>query len=273
MLQWNGLLRAFVVGMLVMAPFEVVAQASRQPAADAGASVVSDGDPLLKSLSGNPDYGITDYTIFNVSAAAFTPMGSEYTWGYFANGYIYLAGGGGSNSQPSVWMPVVLPAGVILNGFRFFYYDDDASENIRIDFKRFYGDGFTEGMQYWISSGAPGYDSVWVTVNKQISYMDASSNEQCFVLKVTMSITDTLMFKGVRLMYHRQVSPAPATATFNDVPTGHWAFRFVEALAASGITAGCGGGNYCPDQPITRGEMAVYLAAALGLHWTGTEPL
>jgi len=67
--------------------------------------------------------------------------------------------------------------------------------------------------------------------------------------------------------WKRQVSPAPATATFNDVPTGHWAFQFIEALADSGITGGCGGGNYCPDSPITRGEMAVFLSAALGLHF------
>ncbi|HEX4439809.1 MAG TPA: S-layer homology domain-containing protein, partial [Thermoanaerobaculia bacterium] len=72
---------------------------------------------------------------------------------------------------------------------------------------------------------------------------------------------------GVRVYYHLQVSPAPGTATFNDVPTNHPFFQFVEALAASGITAGCGGGNFCPDAPLTRGQMAVFLSKALGLHW------
>jgi hypothetical protein len=76
-----------------------------------------------------------------------------------------------------------------------------------------------------------------------------------------------LRIRWVRLTWQRRVSPAPATATFGDVPTGHPYFAFVEALVASGITAGCGGGNYCVDNPITRGEMAVFLAAALGLHW------
>ncbi len=78
---------------------------------------------------------------------------------------------------------------------------------------------------------------------------------------------DTLRFWGVAVNWVRTISPAPAAATFSDVPTDHWAFRFVEALAGSGITAGCGGGNYCPDDPVTRGQMAVYLATALGLHW------
>lgn len=70
----------------------------------------------------------------------------------------------------------------------------------------------------------------------------------------------------MRVRYRLQVSPAPATATFpNDVPTTHPFFRFVEALAASGLTGGCGPGSFCPDQPVTRGQMAVFLAAALGL--------
>jgi hypothetical protein len=51
------------------------------------------------------------------------------------------------------------------------------------------------------------------------------------------------------------------------VPTNHPFFQFVEALAASGITAGCGNGNFCPDAPLTRGQMAVFLSKALGLHW------
>ena len=72
---------------------------------------------------------------------------------------------------------------------------------------------------------------------------------------------------AVRIRYSLQVSPAPGTATFNDVPTGHPQFQFIEALVASGVTAGCGGGNYCPEATLTRGQMAVFLAKALGLHF------
>ena len=72
---------------------------------------------------------------------------------------------------------------------------------------------------------------------------------------------------GIVVGYKLQVSPPPATATFGDVPTSHLFFQFIEALAASGITGGCGAGNYCPDAPLTRGQMAVFLAKALGLQW------
>jgi hypothetical protein len=74
---------------------------------------------------------------------------------------------------------------------------------------------------------------------------------------------------AVRIRYRLQVSPPPADPSFGDVPTGDAAFQFIEALAASGITAGCGGGNYCPDGFVTRRQMAVFLAKALGLHWPG----
>jgi hypothetical protein len=73
---------------------------------------------------------------------------------------------------------------------------------------------------------------------------------------------------GVRITWHRQVSPAPAVATFPDVPTSHPFFQYVEALYAAGITAGYGNGNFGVNDPITRGQMAVFLAKALGLHWS-----
>jgi len=78
---------------------------------------------------------------------------------------------------------------------------------------------------------------------------------------------NTTSISRIEVGYVLQVSPPPATATFQDVPTADPAFQFIEAIAASGITAGCGGGNYCPDQPITRRQMAVFLAKALGLQW------
>jgi len=76
-----------------------------------------------------------------------------------------------------------------------------------------------------------------------------------------------LALSNVRVYYQLQVSSAPAVATFSDVPTNHPFFQFVQALVAAGITAGCGGGQYCVNNPITRGEMAVFLSKALGLHF------
>ena len=76
-----------------------------------------------------------------------------------------------------------------------------------------------------------------------------------------------LTLQKIRYQWARQVSPAPAVATFLDVPTGHAQFQYIEALVAAGITAGCGGGNYCPGNNLTRGQMAVFLSLALGLYF------
>jgi hypothetical protein len=50
--------------------------------------------------------------------------------------------------------------------------------------------------------------------------------------------------------------------TFGDVSINYWAWRYVEALVAAGVTTGCGSGHYCPDGPVTRAEMAVFLLKA-----------
>ncbi|NND36345.1 MAG: S-layer homology domain-containing protein, partial [Gammaproteobacteria bacterium] len=49
------------------------------------------------------------------------------------------------------------------------------------------------------------------------------------------------------------------TGRFGDAPPTYWAYQFIETLADSGITAGCGDGNYCPSAPVTRAQMAVFL--------------
>jgi S-layer family protein len=55
------------------------------------------------------------------------------------------------------------------------------------------------------------------------------------------------------------VPPPCTTATFNDVPCSDPLAPWVEELVRRGVTAGCGGGNYCPTNPVTRNQMAVFL--------------
>jgi hypothetical protein len=61
------------------------------------------------------------------------------------------------------------------------------------------------------------------------------------------------------------VPPAATGTVFTDVPASHWAARFIEALAAEGITSGCAPGLYCPTSPVTRAEMAVFLTKTFEL--------
>jgi len=50
-----------------------------------------------------------------------------------------------------------------------------------------------------------------------------------------------------------------AASTFLDVPPSHPFFSFVETLVKNGVTAGCATNYYCPDSPVTRAQMAVFL--------------
>ena len=51
-------------------------------------------------------------------------------------------------------------------------------------------------------------------------------------------------------------------ADFNDVPASNPFHASVETILRDQITSGCAGGNYCPDNAITRAEMAVFLLKA-----------
>jgi hypothetical protein len=59
--------------------------------------------------------------------------------------------------------------------------------------------------------------------------------------------------------------PPNATGVFTDVPVGYWADKWIEQLAAEGITGGCAPGLYCPEDPVTRAQMAVFLTATFNL--------
>jgi C1A family cysteine protease len=49
---------------------------------------------------------------------------------------------------------------------------------------------------------------------------------------------------------------------FTDVPYTWWSCKYVKRLRELGITAGIGGGLYGPGNPVTRAQMAVFLARA-----------
>ncbi len=53
--------------------------------------------------------------------------------------------------------------------------------------------------------------------------------------------------------------PPPCASAFPDVPCPSTFADWIEALAAEGITTGCGGGNFCPNNFVTRRQMAVFL--------------
>ena len=62
-------------------------------------------------------------------------------------------------------------------------------------------------------------------------------------------------------------------AGFDDVDPDGVHSAGIAALLGAGITSGCSAGptSFCPDQPVTRAQMATFLARALNLVASGEE--
>jgi hypothetical protein len=52
-------------------------------------------------------------------------------------------------------------------------------------------------------------------------------------------------------------------ALIDDVPPGSWALGYINDLYQHRITYGCGDGNYCPNEPATRGQIAAVMTRAI----------
>ena len=67
-------------------------------------------------------------------------------------------------------------------------------------------------------------------------------------------------------------NPAPiANSRFSDVTAGSFHAPFIERMAELGVTKGCGDGTFCPDDTVTRYQMAVFLKRAFDLE-PGPDP-
>jgi hypothetical protein len=70
----------------------------------------------------------------------------------------------------------------------------------------------------------------------------------------------------------RALGLEPTSPTFDDVDAAGVHAANIGAIAAAGITLGCGDGVFCPDEVVTREQMASFLARALNLDPATTGP-
>jgi hypothetical protein len=127
---------------------------------------------------------------------------------------------------------------------------------------------------------APGYVSRCQVLNPTFTVRAiADSNDAdtvaraatyTFVVFVDFSSQLDVSFGGAAVFFRRLITPEnESVQTFDDVPPDHIFHQYIEALAASSITVGCQTSPplYCPDAPLTRGQMAVFIARTVGLWW------
>ena len=254
-------LRKYSALAAVSAGFLISSVLAAQPAARPRA--MAPNPTVWTPAAAAPNYGPTDLTYVRVPASDIFPYQSS-------DGYISVpgsvtrypgAGGFAMEATPHV------PSGAVIDYFEI----DVCDTNAAADMSAFLldcgalGAGCGTLVSTLTSSGSPGCVAVSTS---GIGYQVLNSASTIDVEILFGAFDGTNSLGGVVLGYHLVVSPDPATQTFNDVPVGHPYHRWIEALADAGITGGCDVvPNFCPDRPITRAEMAVFLSLALGLHF------
>ncbi len=229
-------------------------------------------------------YGTTAVSYVNVPAVAFTPLDSTSGYG---NGGIY--GYPYSRYTPSctglcLAAPLQLPSGAKIVSLQLSAYDVevgywvsatltvcDSLQGACSDHPAA-GAGDADCLTAGQLCSGSFYENGPISVSADLTAdgITVDNADNVYQLRAGTNYpdafpVDTLL--GMRVGYVLQVSPAPELADFADVPPTNPQFAFIEALFHAGVTAGCGGGNFCPNSPLTRGQMAVFLAKALGLQW------
>lgn len=162
-----------------------------------------------------------------------------------------------------------LPSGVEIKDITLHYYDNDSDNSILLYYYVYHTD--TRDRTYIESEPSENIEYGTLSIVPPAE-LNRFCNYDIYKVVVYVPTADpNLRFKGVRIQYQRQVSLAPATSSFIDVSPTMQFFPYIEALRASGITTGYSDGTFRPDEPVNRGQMAAFLARALGLHHPGPQ--
>jgi hypothetical protein len=89
----------------------------------------------------------------------------------------------------------------------------------------------------------------------------------CPVGSTTRGQMAVFLLKG---KHGKSYIPPPCSGVFPDVSCPSQFADWIEELYHEGITGGCGGGNYCPSNPVRRDQMAAFLLKAE--HGSGYAP-
>ena len=262
--QLLGMLAAAAVFHLSLnaAPTELPGGADSTSSVEAIRSVPPDAVSLAAPTDVNT-YGTSVESHVTIGWPEFKGVRSGVDVLEDGGGSAYMAGAGDAVAAA----PVNLPQGAAITGIDFYYYDTNAAQDMYVVLYRMPFTGSFSSLGTISSTGSAGFGSASTDLASPATVDSNSGLYSVFLINDSVATSTTLRWRAVRVRYKLQVSPAPAVASFTDVPTDHWAFKFVEALQAAGITGGCGGSAFCPDDPLTRAQMAVFLSAALGLQF------
>ncbi|HEY7114332.1 MAG TPA: S-layer homology domain-containing protein [Thermoanaerobaculia bacterium] len=118
------------------------------------------------------------------------------------------------------------------------------------------------GATYTISDAASSYGSVAAGATAS-----CKTSGDCFQLGITAASRPTPHWDAT---FHETLSSTASKtwtlhigSSFTDVPTSEPFYKKIETLLHTGITAGCTATTYCPNDPVSRGAMAIFIAKGL----------
>ena len=223
-----------------------------------------EGDRQSYASTPLPSWGSAE-NVYSIGACAFQHTGSGFIGAMAPSCSRVEPTTGQSQFSASIGFPVNLPTGALITSVKMNFFDNHL-QSPYATFLRWSSTGVPEviaDLNPGVFDGGNG--SVTVPASHTVANAGGSYSISAYINRTTAGF-DAIY--GFEISYRLQVSPAPAAATFpNDVPTTHPFFRFIEAMAAAGLTNGCAPQSFCPEAPLTRGQAAAFLAKALGLHF------
>jgi hypothetical protein len=255
--------------LLFFATFISPAKAEDGLSSAPGGTDQSQPKPASNQMRIAKTYGLQDFTALWLPAAAFMPHDSSVTWNRVGtgSGAIEKTSAGFS----SFWAPLNLPNGVDIFRVELHYFDNSTIDVAFICLTRYDVDNSYDNDEGCptVPSGQPGDTTFGFDPLFDGSFNIVDNRHPHVIHVFNTADPGNFHFYGVRVVYALRISPAPAVATFLDVSVVNPFFQAIEAMADSGVTVGCSSVPplFCPDNPVTREQMAAFLSRFGGLHF------
>jgi len=157
---------------------------------------------------------------------------------------------------------------------QFVYWAPDSEEMIEVGFGRRKGRNYAD---IWPSTPLSGVEDVWyyewvealadegVAIGCRMEKYNVVGQEialEFFCPKNPVTRAEAAVFLELALHGHGYWPPAPI-GRFMDVPTDHWAAGWIEQLVSDGVSSGCGENLFCPDELVSRAQLAVMVGKTI----------
>jgi hypothetical protein len=129
-------------------------------------------------------------------------------------------------------------------------------------YQSFAGNGGSSSISVTAPSGVP-----WTAVSNATNFVtitSGSSGTGNGTVTYSVGVNPGSTIRQGTITVNSQTFTVYQGINFTDVPTSDPFYSDIGKLAARGVTLGCGGGDYCPNDPVTREQMSAFILRSKG---------